>query len=95
MVFIPMPQQPANQPPVDPRKAAHDMTVGMLVMALICLAISLFIFIVGPLSDNPPPLLVGYVVLGIAVIFGFVSFFSWMKEQADSFGSGDSAGPSA
>lgn len=95
MVFVPIPHPPSNQPPVDPRKVAHDTTVGMLVIALLMLGIALFIFIVGPRSDNPPPLLVGYVVLGIGVIFGLVSFFSWMKEQSDSFGSGDGAGPAS
>lgn len=92
MIFIPPPRPPAGGPPADPRKALHDTTVGMLVFAVIMLAIALFIFIVGPLSNDPPPRLVGYVLLGLSVIFGIVSFFSWMREQGDSFGSGDDAG---
>jgi len=76
--------------PVDPRKARHDTTVGMLVVAAIMLLIALFIFIVGPRSHSPPPALLGFVVLGLGVIFGAVSFFSWMQEQGDDAGSSDS-----
>lgn len=80
MLIIP-PQRPSQ--PVDPRKARHDTTVGMMVMALIALGIAVFVFAVGPRSNNPPPFLVGVAVLGLAVIFGVVSFFSWMREQQD------------
>ncbi len=80
MLIIP-PQRPSQ--PIDPRKARHDTTVGMMVMALIALGIAVFVFAVGPRSNNPPPFLVGVAVLGLAVIFGVVSFFSWMREQQD------------
>jgi len=78
-------------PPTDPRKAAHDTTVGMLVVALIMLGISLFIFILGPRSNNPPPAGVGFAVVGLALLFGLISFFSWMKEQGDDRGDGNNS----
>jgi drug/metabolite transporter (DMT)-like permease len=78
MIIIPpqsgRPNKPATQ---------HDTTVGMFVVCVIMLAISLFIFAVGPRSENPPPVLVGFVVLGLALIFGVIAFFSWRKEQED------------
>jgi drug/metabolite transporter (DMT)-like permease len=95
MIFIPPPQKRQSGPPVDPRKAAHDTTVGMLVMAAIMLLIALFIFIVGPRSHDPPPRLLGYAMLGFGAVFGIVSFFSWMKEQGDSFGGGADDGQSS
>jgi len=61
----------------------HDTTVGMLVVAVIMLGIALALFVFGPRSDDPPPLGVGLAVSGLAVIFGLVAFFSWMKEQSD------------
>lgn len=82
MVFIFVPPHRSNQP-TDPRKARHDNTVGFLVVVLILLGIAVVIFAVGPRSNNPPPMIVGWVVLGLAVIFGLVSFFSWMGEQGD------------
>lgn len=78
MLIIP-PQNNRTSKPADP----HELTVGMLVVACIMLAISLFIFIVGPRSHNPPPPIVGYAVLSLAVLFGFIAFFAWMKEQGD------------
>ena len=87
MVFIFVPPHGSNQPS-DPRKVRHDTTVGMLVVALIMLGIAVFVFAVGPRSNNPPPLIVGVFVLGLAVVLGLISFFSWMGEQ----GAGDDAG---
>ena len=87
MIIIP-PQQ--SNKPVDPRKAAHDTTVGMFVVFVIMLGIALFIFLVGPRSDNPPPLIVGVVVSVLALIFGALAFFSWQKEQGDFPDSSDS-----
>jgi drug/metabolite transporter (DMT)-like permease len=79
MLIIPPQSNRSNRPATQ-----HDTTVGMLVVALIMLAISLFVFIVGPRTGNPPPPpLVGWVPLGLAVLFGFIAFFSWMKEQAN------------
>jgi len=81
MVFIPPPRvmqnkggKPQNQ---------HDLTVGMFVVFAIMLVIALVIFIVGPRSNNPPPLVVGYAVSGLALLFGFIAFMSWMKEQSE------------
>lgn len=82
MVFIMVPPHRPSEPS-DPRKARHDTTVGMLVVALIMLGIAVFVFAVGPRSNNPPPLIVGVLVLGLAVVFGLISFFSWMREQGD------------
>ena len=82
MVFIMVPPHRSNQPS-DPRKVRHDTTIGMLVVALIMLGIAVFVFAVGPRSNNPPPLIVGVIVLGLAVVFGLISFFSWMGEQGD------------
>ena len=88
MVFIFVPPHGSNQPS-DPRKVRHDTTVGMLVVALIILGIAVFVFAVGPRSNNPPPLIVGVFVLGLAVVLGLISFFSWMGEQGD----GDESAP--
>ncbi len=87
MVFIPPPhmlarkagaaQKPANQ---------HDLTVGMFVVFVIMLGIAMVIFIAGPRSHEPPPPLIGYVVSGIALVFGIIAFFSWMKEQSEPDG---------
>jgi hypothetical protein len=81
MVFIPPPhmlRQKSNRP-----QNRHDTTVGMLVVFVIMLGIALFIFIAGPRSGNPPPLGVGYAVTGLALLFGFIAFLSFMKEQSD------------
>jgi drug/metabolite transporter (DMT)-like permease len=86
MLIIPPQSQQSPRPATQ-----HDMTVGMLVVAVIMLAISMLVFIVGPLSHNPPPPLVSWVVLGIAVLFGIISFFSWMKEQSDALGGGNNS----
>lgn len=81
MVFIPPPHilhQKAGKPATQ-----HETTVGMFVVFVIAVVIALFVFIVGPLSDNPPPLGVGLGVIGFAVLFGAIAFFSWRKEQSD------------
>lgn len=82
MVFIMVPPHRPDQPS-DPRKARHDNTVGFRVVVLIMLGIAVVIFAVGPRSNNPPPLIVGWAVVGLAAIFGLLSFFSWMGEQGD------------
>ncbi|MBM3907475.1 MAG: hypothetical protein FJ363_05245 [Gemmatimonadetes bacterium] len=87
MVFIPPPHMLQNKG--GKPASQHDTTVGMFVFFVILLCIALFIFIVGPLSDNPPPLAVGYAVSGLALIFGLVAFFSWMKEQGEGNASPD------
>lgn len=81
MVFIPPPHmlhQKAGKPATQ-----HEFTVGMFVVFVLAVVIALFVFIVGPLSDNPPPLGVGFGVIGVAVLFGALAFFSWMREQSD------------
>jgi hypothetical protein len=92
MVFIPPPHM-LKRPdgPQDPRKARHETTVGMFVVFVICLGITLFVFIVGPRDDNPPPPAVGYAVSALTLLFGLVAFFSWLHEQSepDSPESGD------
>ena len=77
-------------PPMHSKKPAsrHDTTVGMLVVAITMLSIALLILIAGPLGKDPPPRMLGIVTAGLAVMFGFISFFSWMKEQSDALGSG-------
>lgn len=87
MIIIP-PHQ-SNQG-TDPRKEAHDLTVGMFVVFVILVAIALFIFILGPRSNNPPPLIVGVAVSGFACLFGAIAFFAWQKEQGDFPDSSDS-----
>jgi drug/metabolite transporter (DMT)-like permease len=87
MVFIP-PSHVLHQKSGKPA-SQHDTTVGMFVVFVIMLCIALFIFIAGPRSDNPPPLLVGYAVSALAFTFGLVAFFSWMKEQGDGDASSD------
>jgi drug/metabolite transporter (DMT)-like permease len=87
MVFIPPPHvlhQKSGKP-----ASRHDTTVGMFVVFVIFLCIALFVFIAGPRSNNPPPVGIGYAVSGLAVLFGFIAFFSWMKEQGDGDGSRD------
>jgi len=81
MVFIPPPhmlRKKSHRP-----QNRHDTTVGMFVVFVIMLGIALFIFIAGPRSNNPPPLGVGYAVSGLALLFGFIAFVSWMKEQGE------------
>lgn len=81
MVFIPPPHvlhQKKDRPATQ-----HETTVGMFVVFVIAVVIALFVFIVGPLSNNPPPLGVGLAVIGFALLFGALAFFSWMKEQSD------------
>ncbi len=84
MVFIPPPHMLQNKG--GKPASQHDTTVGMFVVFVIMLGIALFVFIAGPRSDNPPPPIVGYAVSGLALIFGVVAFFSWMKEQAEPDG---------
>ncbi|MHB8837991.1 MAG: hypothetical protein ACYC7F_03465 [Gemmatimonadaceae bacterium] len=81
MVFIPPPHMlrgKAGKPP-----SQHDTTVGMFVVFVVFVCISLFVFIAGPRSNNPPPFAVGLAVLGLTLIFGLIAFFSWMKEQSE------------
>lgn len=81
MVFIPPPRvrhQKAGKPPTQ-----HETTVGMFVVFVIAVVIALVVFIVGPLTDNPPPLGVGLGAIGFALLFGVIAFFSWRKEQSD------------
>ncbi len=81
MVFIPPPHarhRKAKRP-----ATRHDTTVGMFVVFVLAVVIALVIFIVGPLSNNPPPIGVGFGVIGFAVLCGAIAFFSWMKEQSD------------
>jgi len=78
MVFIPPQHHHSSKPATQ-----HETTVGMFVVFVLAVVIALFIFIVGPLTDNPPPLGVGFGVIGFAVLFGAIAFFSWMKEQSD------------
>ena len=92
MVFIPPPHL-LQQKPGTPQKPAtqHDLTVGMFVGFVISLCVAIFIFVAGPRSNNPPPLAAGLAVSGLALIFGIIAFFSWMKEQGepDASGGGD------
>ncbi len=81
MVFIP-PSHVLHQK-ADKPATQHETTVGMFVVFVIAVVIALFVFIAGPLSGNPPPLGVGLGAIGFAVLFGFIAFFSWMKEQSD------------
>ncbi len=83
MIIIP----PQGQQPTRP-VTQHDTTVVMFIVALLMLGIALFIFILGPRSDNPPPILVGYAVAGLALVFGAVAFFSWLREQGESGNAG-------
>ncbi|MHB0964053.1 MAG: hypothetical protein ACYC5V_12680 [Gemmatimonadaceae bacterium] len=81
MVFIPPPH--VRHQKSDKPTSQHDTTVGMFVVFVLAVVIALVIFIVGPLTNNPPPLGVGFGVIGFAVLFGTIAFFSWMKEQSD------------
>jgi hypothetical protein len=78
VIIIPPQHHRTNKPATQ-----HETTVGMFVVFIIAVVIALFVFIVGPLSDNPPPRAVGFAVSGFAVLFGVITFFSWMKEQSD------------
>jgi uncharacterized membrane protein len=71
-------QNKGGKPP-----SQHDLTVGMFVVFVIMLGIALVIFIAGPRSNNPPPTGVGYAVTGLALLFGFIAFLSFMKEQSE------------
>ncbi len=78
MIIIPPQHHRSNKPATQ-----HETTVGMFVVFIIALVIALFVFIVGPMTSSPPPFGVGLGAVGFAVLFGFVAFFSWMKEQSD------------
>lgn len=78
MIIIPPQHHRSNKPATQ-----HETTVGMFVVFVLAVVIALFIFIVGPLSSNPPPRAVGFGVVGFAVLFGAITFFSWVKEQGD------------
>lgn len=79
MVFIPPPHM--LQGKGDKKASPRETAVGMFVVFVILLVIALFIFILGPRSNNPPPLVVGYAVSGMALLFGLIAFFSWMHAQ--------------
>ncbi len=87
MVFIPPPhlvrsQSRTPQTPEERARSRHETTIGMLVVFGILLGIALFLIIAGPhLGNNPPPLAVTLVVSGMAALFGFVAFVSWLHEQ--------------
>lgn len=81
MLIIPPPHVLRGKDRKPPTR--HDTTVGMFVVFVIMLVIALFIFIVGPHSEDPPPLGVGYAVTGLALLFGFIAFLSFIKEQSE------------
>ena len=78
MIIIPPPHHRSNKPATQ-----HETTVGMFVVFVLGVVIALVVFIVGPMTDNPPPIGVGFGVIGFAVLFGAIAFFSWMKEQSE------------
>jgi drug/metabolite transporter (DMT)-like permease len=78
VIIIPPQHHRSNKPATQ-----HETTVGMFVVFVIAVVIALVVFIVGPLTDNPPPFGVGLGAIGFALFFGIIAFFSWMKEQSD------------
>ncbi len=91
MVFIP-PVQHGSTKPQTPAQTLHDSRVGMLIVALIFLGIALVIFVVAPHTKSPPPAAMPWVVLGIAALFGVLSFVFWLREQRDALGGTDEPG---
>ncbi len=81
MVFIPPPHM--LQQKGGTKQSPRELAASMFVVFVIMLGIALFVFIAGPRSNNPPPLIVGYVVSGLALLFGFIAFLAWMKAQGE------------
>ncbi len=91
MVFIPPPHVMHARSDQGRKQATpHDTTVGMFIVSMIMLGIAVIVLIAGSFAHNPPPAVVPYAILGLAALFGLISFLSWKHEQA--LGDGDSQG---
>lgn len=77
MVFIFVPPRKDGRKP-----SKREDAVGLFVAAAIALGFALFVVFLGPKSGSPPPPLVKWALVGVAVVLAFVGFFSWLHRQS-------------
>lgn len=83
MVFVYVPRNDRK------RKASpRERAISFFIAVMIALGFAIFVVILGPKSGPKPPAYVLWTLIGIAVIIGFIGFFSWLH----SAGEGDDAG---
>ena len=83
MVFIFVPPLKGGR-----RTSRRQDAVGLFIAAMIALGFAIFVVFLGPRGASPPPPMVKWVLVGVAVILAFVGFFSWLRHA----GEGDDAG---
>ena len=85
MVFVYVPPQGPNRKP-----APRETLVGILIAGVLALGFLVFIvFLKASRTGSRPPMMVILALAGLAVIAGFVAFFTWLHQQgqADRAGS--------
>lgn len=83
MVFVYVPPPDRNR-----KSTPRETLTGLLIAGVITLAFSGgIIFLKASKTGSRPPLLIIGVIAGLAVIVGFIAFFSWLHQQ----GQGDRA----
>jgi len=78
MVFVFVPPHTRDRK-VTPR----ETVTGLFIAALVAICFALFVVLIGPRSGSPPPAIVKWVLAGIAVIFAFVGFFTWLRSAGE------------
>lgn len=79
MVFVFVPPHKGGR-----KSSPRETAIGLFIAAMIALGFAIFVVFVGPKSGSPPPPIVKWVLVGIAVIFAFVGFFSWLHHAGDA-----------
>ncbi len=74
---------------VPPLKGGHkssrrEAVIGFFIAAMIALGFAILVVFLGPKGASPPPPIVKWVLVGIAVIFAFVGFFTWLRHAGDA-----------
>lgn len=82
-VFVP-PGKPDRKP------APREALAGFLIAGLIALGfIGGIVFLKASKAGSRPPMMILWAIVGLAVILGFIAFFSWLHREAG----GDDAAP--
>lgn len=78
MVFVYVPRNDRK------RKASpRERAISFFIAVMIALGFAIFVVILGPKSGPKPPAYVLWTLIGIAVIIGFIGFFSWLNHKSD------------
>ena len=65
------------------KSSRRQNAAGLFLAAMIALGFAIFVVFLGPKNGPPPPPIVKWALVGLAVVFSFVGFFSWLRHQGD------------